>query len=99
MKTSMAIQILPNMGSDGETVRVVDEVIACIRESGLNYYVGPFETAVEGDDLHELTRLMEACIRTAAEAGSEKVSAYVKLVYKPEGSILTIHEKVAKHHE
>ena len=98
MKTSMAIQILPNMADNAETVRVVDEVIACIRDTGLNYYVGPFETTVEGDDLHQLTKLMERCIRTAAAAGSEKVSAYVKLVYKPEGSILTIHEKVAKHH-
>ena len=99
MKASVAIQILPNMGSDGETIRVVDEVIDCIRATGLNYYVGPFETTVEGEDLHQLVELVERCVQTAAEAGSAKVSAYVKLAYKPEGSILTIDEKVTKHHQ
>ena len=98
MKASVSIQILPNCREDSETVRIVDAVIAHIRASGLNYFVGPTETAVEGEDLHQLTDLVEQCMRVAAEAGSEKVSAYVKLSYKPEGSVLTIEEKTAKYH-
>lgn len=99
MKTSIAIQVLPNMGSVKETVRVVDEVIAYIASTGLNYYVGPFETTVEGEDFDQLMEVISKCVKTAAEAGSEQISAYVKISYKPHGEILTIDEKVAKHHK
>ena len=50
MNCSVAIQYLPmNAGSDDELCRIVDEVIAEIDASGLDHYVGPFETTVEGD--------------------------------------------------
>lgn len=99
MKASIAIQIEPNQRSDRECVRIVDEVIDYIRSTGLHYYVGPSETSIEGDDLHQLIDILENCMRVAAKAGSDKVSGYVKLVYKPEGSVLTIDEKVTKHHQ
>ena len=99
MKTSIAIQIEPNMPNDQEAVRVVDAVIDYIRSTGLHYYVGPCETALEGDDLHQLLDILEECVYVAAQAGSAKVSGYVKLVYKEEGSVLTIDEKVTKHHQ
>ena len=99
MKTSIAIQIEPNMPNDQEAVRVVDAVIDYIRSTGLQYYVGPCETAIEGDDLHQLLDILEHCVYVAAQAGSAKVSGYVKLVYKEEGSVLTIDEKVTKHHQ
>ena len=95
MKTSIAIQIEPNMPNDQEAVRVVDAVIDYIRSTGLHYY----ETAIEGDDLHQLLDILEHCVYVAAQAGSAKVSGYVKLVYKEEGSVLTIDEKVTKHHQ
>ena len=41
MKTSIAIQIEPNMPNDQEAVRVVDAVIDYIRSTGLHHYVGP----------------------------------------------------------
>ena len=84
MKTSIAIQIEPNMPNDQEAVRVVDAVIDYIRSTGLHYYVGPCETAIEGDDLHQLLDILEHCVYVAAQAGSAKVSGYVKLVYKEE---------------
>ncbi len=99
MRASMAIQIEPNCPDDKEAVRIVDEVIDAIRSTGLHYYVGPSETSIEGDDLHQLMEILENCVRVAAKAGSAKVSGYVKLVYKPEGSVLTIDEKVTKHHQ
>ena len=43
MNCAIAIQYLPmDAASDDETCHIVDEVIACIDASGLDYYVGPF---------------------------------------------------------
>ncbi len=99
MEASIAIQIIPNERGDRETIRIVDEVIDYIKSTGLHYYVGPSETSIEGDDLHQLIDILEKCMITAAGAGSDTTSAYVKLVYRPEGSVLTIDEKVTKHHQ
>ena len=98
MKASVAIQVLPAMDSDAELVRVVDEVIDYIRAQGLNYYVGPFETTIEGEDYAQLMDIVKECQLVAIRAGAPKVSAYIKVVYEPEGEILTIDEKVTKHH-
>ncbi|MCC8090490.1 MAG: thiamine-binding protein [Oscillospiraceae bacterium] len=98
MKASIAIQIEPNQQDDREAIRIVDAVIDYIRSTGLHYYVGPCETSIEGDDLHQLIDILEHCMDVAAQAGSEKVSAYVKLSYRPNGAVLTIDEKVTKHH-
>ena len=99
MKASVAIQVLPAMENDRELCRVVDEVIDYIKSTGLNYYVGPFETAIEGEDYDQLMEVVKQCQHVAIAAGAPKVSAYVKIVYEPEGEILTIDEKVTKHHQ
>ena len=99
MKASVAIQVLPEVQNDKELVRIVDEVIAYIASTGLNYYVGPFETTIEGDSYDQLMDIVKECQHVAVRAGAPKVAAYVKVVYEPEGEILTIHEKVTKHHE
>lgn len=99
MKASVAIQVLPAMENDDELVRVVDEVIAYIKSTGLNCYVGPFETAIEGDDYDQLMDIVKECQHIAIKAGAPKVSAYIKVVYEPEGEILTIEKKVTKHHQ
>ena len=49
MNANLAIQILPKVQGDEEVCRVVDEVIAYIKSTGLHCFVGPCETAVEGD--------------------------------------------------
>ena len=99
MKASVAIQVLPAMENDRELCRVVDAVIDYIKSTGLNYYVGPFETAIEGEDYDQLMDVVKQCQHVAIAAGAPKVSAYVKIVYEPEGEILTIDEKVTKHHQ
>ena len=33
------------------------------------------------------------------KAGCPSVSAYIKVVYNPEGEVLTIDKKVTKHHQ
>ena len=99
MKASVAIQTLPAMENDEALVRVVDEVIDYIRAQGLNYYVGPFETTIEGESYDQLMDIVKECQHVAIRAGAPKVSAYVKVVYEPEGEILTIEKKVTKHHQ
>ena len=98
MTASVAIQVLPKVDSEDELIRIVDEVIAYIKSTGLNYYVGPFETTIEGESYDQLMDIVRECQHVAIRAGAPSVSAYVKVVYQPEGKVLTIERKVAKHH-
>ena len=97
MNASVAIQVLPNVQDEEEVIRIVDEVIAYIRSTGLNYYVGPFETTIEGD-YDQLMDIVKEC-QHVAERGCKAMSVYVKIAYKPEGDVLTIEKKVTKHHQ
>ena len=99
MKASIAIQVLPAVSDEDELIRIVDEVIAFIKSSGLHCHVGPFETTIEGDDYNQLMDIVKECQLVAVRAGAERVSAYVKVVYRPEGEILTIDKKIKKHAE
>lgn len=97
MNASVAIQVLPEATGDGEVIRIVDEVIAYIKSTGLNCYVGPFETTIEGE-YDQLMDIVKECQHIAVRAGAPYVAAYIKVVYRPEGDVLTIEKKVAKHH-
>ena len=97
MSASIAIQVLPDVPNQQELCRIVDEVIAYIASTGLRYEVGPFETTVEGEDYDQLMDLVRQCQHVAIRAGAPKVSAYVKVVYRPEGDILTIDQKIGKY--
>ncbi len=98
MNASVAIQVLPGVSDERELVRIVDEVIAYIKSTGLKCSVGPFETTIEGD-YDELMDIVKACQKIAISAGCDSVSAYVKIVYKPQGDVLSIDEKITKHHQ
>lgn len=97
MNSSIAIQVLPKTDSDEELIRIVDEVIAYIKSTGLNCCVGPFETTIEGD-YDELMDIVKECQHVAIRAGANDVSAYIKVVYRPKGDVLTIEKKITKHH-
>jgi uncharacterized protein YqgV (UPF0045/DUF77 family) len=99
MTASVAIQTLPSARNDEELIRIVDEVIAYIKSTGLHCYVGPFETTIEGDNYDQLMDIVKECQHVAIRAGAPSVSAYIKVVYEPEGEILTIDKKVTKHHQ
>jgi uncharacterized protein YqgV (UPF0045/DUF77 family) len=99
MQASIALQTLPKAENDEELVRIVDEVIAYLKSSGLNCYVGPYETVVEGDDYEQLMDMVKEAQLVAIRAGAPKVSAYIKVEYEPDGEILSIDKKVTKHHE
>ena len=98
MNASVAIQTLPEAKDDEELIRIVDEVIAYIKSTGNNYYVGPFETTIEGD-YDEIIHIVKECQNIAVKAGAPSVAAYIKVSYKPEGDVLTIERKVSKHHQ
>ena len=98
MNASVAIQVLPTVTDDNEVIRIVDEVIDYIKSTGYNYYVGTFETTIEGD-YDGLMEIVRNCQIVAAKAGCEAMSTYVKIAYKPEGEVLTIEKKVSKHHQ
>ena len=97
MSASIAIQVLPKVETDGEVVRIVDDVISYIQSTGLNYQVGAFETTIEGENYEELMDIAKECLKVAVRSGAPKVSAYIKAVYRPEGDILTIEQKTGKY--
>lgn len=92
----MAIQVLPKTKSDEELIRIVDSVIEIIGKSGLNYFVGPFETTVEGDNLEEILDLLKKCQEKCITEGADTVTSYIKLHHSKQ-SILSIDDKVAKY--
>lgn len=98
MNVSVAIQVLPSAQTDQEVVRIVDAVIEYIKSTGLNYYVGPFETTIEGMDYDQMMEIVKNCQLVALKAGCGSVSSYVKICYRPEKDILSIDEKITKHH-
>ena len=96
MNASVGIQVVPKAASDEEVIRIVDAVLAYIQSTGLNYFVGPLETSIEGD-YEELMAVVKECSLIAAKAGAKSISTYVKINYRPEGEVLTIEEKVSKY--
>ena len=97
MNASVAIQTLPEVYDNEEIVRIVDEVIAYIKSTGLKYYVGPFETTIEGE-YDELMDIVKECQHVAIRGGAPGVMAYIKVSFRPDGDLLTIDRKVTKHH-
>ena len=98
MNANVAIQVLPKARDDEELIKIVDAVIDYIKSTGLNYYVGPCETAIEGE-YEELMEIVKQCQIICINEGAPSVMSYVKIVYKPEGNILTIDKKTSKHHK
>ena len=97
MNASIAIQVLPAVEGK-EVIRVVDQVIAYLKSTGLNVFVGPFESTVEGD-FDTLMEIAKRCLEICIEEGAPSVMSYIKIQYKPAGGIWTIDEKVTKHQE
>lgn len=79
-------------------VRIVDEVIAYIKSTGLSCYVGPFKITVEGG-VRGMLEIVKNCQYIAVKAGCPSVMSHVKINFKPEGGVLTIDQKVTKHHQ
>ena len=93
---SLAIQVLPKVEGE-DVIRIVDEVIAYIKSTGLNTFVGPFETTVEGD-FEQLCDIAKECQLICIRAGAPSVSTYMKMAYNPTAGVWSIEKKVTKHH-
>ncbi|RIM11855.1 thiamine-binding protein [Staphylococcus chromogenes] len=90
--TLMSIQIIPST-SGKDVIPFVDEAIAVIDASGLNYRVGPLETTVEGD-MSELLILIQKMNERMVELEVESIISQVKFYHVPEGiSMSTLTEK------
>lgn len=96
-EASVAIQVLPDVEGE-EIIRIVDEVIAYIKSSGLPTYVGPFETTIEGD-YDQLMEIVKQCQLICIKAGAPSVMSYVKISYNPKVGVWSIDKKVTKHHQ
>lgn len=98
-EASLAIQMLPKTkeNTDTKTIQIVDAVIAHLKASGLKVYVGPFESTVEGP-FDQLMRLQKECFEICIKEGAYSVAGYMKLYYTPGEGVLSIAEKVDKHH-
>ena len=46
-----------------------------------------------------MMEIVKNCQLIAAKAGAPAVSTYVRISYRPEGGVLTIDQKVTKHHQ
>ncbi len=92
---SVAIQVLPESKGE-ETIRIVDEVIAYIKSTGLNTFVGPFETTIEGE-YDQLMEIVKKCQLICIRAGAPSVMSYVKISYNPKG-VWSIEKKTGKYH-
>lgn len=99
MNTSIAIQVLPEANNEEELCRIVDEVIKYIDSTGLHYEVGAFETTIEGDNYDQLMDIVKECQKVAVKAGAPKVSAYVKIAYRPNDEILSIDQKTGQYRQ
>jgi uncharacterized protein YqgV (UPF0045/DUF77 family) len=96
INASAAIQVLPKI-EDGEVIAVVDKVIEYLKSTGLNVFVGPSETSIEGD-FDQLMDIMKECSLICVREGASAVSSYIKIMYNPTFGVLSIDEKTTKHH-
>lgn len=96
-EASVAIQVLPDVEGE-DVIRVVDEVIEYIKSFGLNTYVGPFETTIEGD-YEQLMEIVKGCQLICIKEGAPSVKSYVKIFFNPKAGVWTIDKKISKHHQ
>jgi len=95
-EASIAIQVLPQSAAGDEVLRIVDEVIAYIKSTGLKTVVGPFETVIEGE-FDKLMEIAKECQLICIREGAASLLTYMKVAFNPNGGVWSIDEKIAKH--
>ncbi|MDR2600989.1 MAG: thiamine-binding protein [Spirochaetaceae bacterium] len=96
-QASAAIQALPKRagGDEKELLRVVDAVIDYISKQGCRYFVGPFETTIEGD-AETLWKILKGAEEVCYQEGSDEVALYIKFASNRKKGVLGIEEKTSK---
>lgn len=92
---SIALQILPMYTEQETTIRVVDKVIAYLKEHCDQVEVSAFETTIVGE-FDEVMALLKGAIEVAGSEHSQ-IFTNVKINYHAGGQVLSIDEKVSKH--
>ncbi|MDO8741574.1 MAG: thiamine-binding protein [Candidatus Roizmanbacteria bacterium] len=93
--SSISFQVLPKAKTDKQMIKIIDQVIKMIEQSGVNYEVGPMETTMEGD-LETLFQIVKKAQYLCIKEGAENVFTNIKIIYNPKG-VMTIEQKVKKH--
>lgn len=93
--SSISFQVLPKAKTDKQMIKIIDQVIKMVQESGVNYQVGPMETTMEGD-LETLLQIVKKAQYLSIKEGAENVFTNVKIIYNPKG-VMTIEQKVKKY--
>jgi uncharacterized protein (TIGR00106 family) len=75
----LSVQIIPKTVDGADVIPYVDRAIAVIKESGVNYIVGPLETTMEGD-FDQLLGILKRMNEAMFEMGSPSVISQVKLL-------------------
>ena len=83
--------------TDEATCTAVDAVIAYIGSTGVDYFVGPFETAIEAD-YETCMEILKNCQLVGAKAGCKHMMTYAKINYRPEGDVMSTEHKIGKYH-
>ncbi|MGX9816214.1 thiamine-binding protein [Leuconostoc mesenteroides] len=96
MISSIAVQVLPMTANTEEVIRIVDQVIAYIDKSGVNYQVGAFESTLEGD-YDQLMDILKNLPKVAAEISDIPVMVYSKINMATDSDVLTIAKKTDKY--
>ncbi|GLI83344.1 thiamine-binding protein [Rossellomorea marisflavi] len=84
----VSIQIIPKTKNGEDVIPYVDDAIAVIEESGVNYEVNPLETTMEGE-LSELFKIVERMNEKMIARGSVNVISQIKVLYQPQGIEMT----------
>ena len=93
MNASVAIQSLPKAADDEELIRIVDQVIDYIKSTGLNYYVGPFETTIEGD-YDQLWDIDKECQHIAGQGRAPQWLHTLRFLTTPKEMCLPLKRKL-----
>ncbi len=83
-EASVALQVLPWLPME-KVYPIVDRVIGLIRDTGVRYEVGPFETTMEGE-LDVLLDIVKKAQHLAVEMGAPEVLSMVKISYRPDAA-------------
>ena len=92
-QANLSLQIIP-IAPEDQVYGIVDKVIALIKDSGLNYIVGPLETSIEGD-LTAMLDLVKKSQEVCIDANATRVVSIIKIDYKPDG--VSMNEKISKY--
>ena len=93
-KINLALQILPFAGAEPDYA-LIDKAIKFIKNSGVKYNVGAFETVMEGfyDELLEIVqKTQEICY----ENGAQSMLVYIK-IQSSKNKDISIEEKTEKY--